>query len=124
MTGTGTDREERLGRRLKELRTERGWTQEGLAEAMRAAGFGWRSNTVTKVEQAQRVLKATEAAVIAQVLDVDLAALLTVEPSGEVRVSTGRRREVEQPFAINRSELRAEIERVVRAVLGDEDRED
>ncbi|RBY83726.1 hypothetical protein DQ238_01215 [Geodermatophilus sp. TF02-6] len=128
MTGVDTqaeDREAQLGRRLRELRTGAGWSQERLAEAMRAAGFGWRPNTVTKTEQAQRTLKATEAAVVAQALDIEVAALLVIEP-GAVHVRIGDPHQdppvlTPEQAAAEVARLRERIERVAAALLPDEE---
>lgn len=67
-----------LGERVRELRTARGWSQEHLAEQMRAAGFGtWRQTTVAKTEAARRPVTAEEVVKLAELFDVnDLNVLL------------------------------------------------
>lgn len=46
-----TEDEIRVGQAVKRLREERGWNQAELASAMRAEGYAWMPNTVSKVEQ-------------------------------------------------------------------------
>lgn len=68
--------EERIGRRVRELRQARGWSQEQLASAMTDLGVTMHQTTVAKVEAAARPIRVNEAAVFAAVLGVRLVDLL------------------------------------------------
>ncbi|MGY1730642.1 helix-turn-helix domain-containing protein [Geodermatophilus sp. SYSU D01045] len=141
--------EQRMGRRVRLLRTARGWSQERLAEVMTEHGTPWRQATVARVELAQRPVRVNEAAALAQVFDVELPFLIPVTReeveavlwdaegtgqaidvgvNGPVRVTLADPHAPHAPIPerpIDRSELQAEIERVVRRVLdergGDEE---
>ena len=67
--------ERQFGERVKALRIERGWSQERLAQQMIAAGHRWRQNIVTRVEAGDRPIRVNEAATLARILGVPIAAL-------------------------------------------------
>jgi transcriptional regulator with XRE-family HTH domain len=102
--------EQQLGRRLQRFRAERDWSQERLADAMTAAGIPWNQQTVTRTETARRPIRINEAATLARVLGVPLAAL--VDPG--VSASTA-----EQAAAVDRAMLELEeVQRRIDAQLG------
>ena len=66
-----------IGGRIREARKAAGIEQQGdLVPQLRAAGLPWSQGTLSRVEAGLRALKLTEAAVVADVLGVPLAALL------------------------------------------------
>ena len=58
-----------VGGRLRVLRTEKGWSQRELADAVRDQ-LGLDPSAITRLERGERALKLREAAVIAGALEV------------------------------------------------------
>lgn len=71
------DPDEVIGRRLHDLREQAGWTQQQLADAMRATGSKMHRSTIGKIEAGERAVSIGEAAQFAKVLGVPLTELLT-----------------------------------------------
>jgi transcriptional regulator with XRE-family HTH domain len=67
--------EQRFGRRVKDLRQARGWTQEEFARHMTAAGHSMHQTTVAKMESGARPTTIKELAAIATIFDISVAAL-------------------------------------------------
>ena len=67
--------EERAGRELRRLRLARGWSQEQVAERMKAFGYDWHQTLIGRIEAAQRPLRLNEAADLASLFEVPLEAL-------------------------------------------------
>ena len=65
------DPEVQAGRALRRLRRARGWSQEEVAQRMKAYSYDFHQTTVAKIEAAQRPIRVRELA--------DLAALYGVE---------------------------------------------
>lgn len=66
-----------LGRRLRDLRKQRGLTQKDVAIEMALRGHdAWIQTTTAKVESAQRPLRFAEYVAVCEVLGVDPAELL------------------------------------------------
>lgn len=63
-----TQGERELGRRVRELRVANGLSQAELANRMQAAGVALHASALTRIETGSRVLKASEAFVLADVL--------------------------------------------------------
>ena len=59
-----------LGERIRELRTDRGWSLQDLADRMREHGVKLHKTTVAKVETAERRVPLDELLTFAYVLDV------------------------------------------------------
>ncbi|MEU3000222.1 helix-turn-helix transcriptional regulator [Streptomyces sp. NPDC006995] len=57
-----------VAQQVREARTEIGWSQQSLAEAMGAYGFAWRQTTVAKVEAADRPVLFTEVLALSHIL--------------------------------------------------------
>lgn len=104
--------EERFGQRVRELRTERGWSQEKLAEEMTAREFQLHQTQVGKIESAGRPVSLGEAAVLAAVLGVTVFELLGPEPPKVDRFGEG--------YAAGHRDGQRECARKVRAALGEE----
>ena len=64
--------ERRLGLRVRELRTARGWTQKALAQRASALGFTMHRTTVAKVESGTRPTSVAEVAALAAIFDVEV----------------------------------------------------
>jgi len=65
---------------LRAYREARTLSQEELAQQMTARGFGFSQATIWKIEQGKRPVKISEAAALAQALQVSLWHDLTAEP--------------------------------------------
>jgi transcriptional regulator with XRE-family HTH domain len=78
--------EEVLAGQIASLRSERGLSQEGLAERVRRAGLPWVRGTVAQAETGRRQLSAVELVVVAAVLMVPPSVLLTGQEADEVVV--------------------------------------
>jgi len=66
-----------IARAIRELREERGWSQEQLGAEMASLGFRWSRMTVTEVEgRRQRSVSVEEMLGLAHVFDVGLRRLL------------------------------------------------
>jgi transcriptional regulator with XRE-family HTH domain len=74
--------ENQLGTRIAALREARGMTGEELGAAL-----GLSRSQISKIEHGTRKLDISEAAVIADTLEVSLAELLGVEPSGSLALA-------------------------------------
>ena len=79
----GKDWERRFGRRLKDLRTAKGWTQDDLAKRMTAAGHPMHQTTVAKIESGNRPTPVGEIAALAAILDFSIS--LMFSPDNEVQ---------------------------------------
>jgi 8-oxo-dGTP diphosphatase len=69
--------EEVVARRVRELRTDRGWSAQRLGEELTKAGLDWDRNIVANLETGRRrVISVSELLTLAYVLDVALVHLL------------------------------------------------
>lgn len=71
----GESAERAFGRRVKDLRTARGWTQDDLARHLAAAGYTMHQTTVAKMESGVRPTDVGEIAAIAAIFGIQPAAL-------------------------------------------------
>ena len=69
------------GHRFRELRNERGWSQEDLAERMKAFGLRWSQATVTRLEAATRPIRLNEVAALAAAFGLNLTDFLAGAPA-------------------------------------------
>lgn len=90
------DPEQTAGQRIRQLRTERGWSQEETARRMRSYGYDYHQTTVAKIEAGQRPFRVREL--------VDFAALFGMPPEHLIQ----------QPAA-------GELEQEIRQVRQDRD---
>lgn len=65
-----------FGRRVRELRTAREWTQAELAERMTAAGVQMQQTTVAKIEGGRRRTTVLEVATLADLFEVNPSTFL------------------------------------------------
>jgi transcriptional regulator with XRE-family HTH domain len=62
--------EQLVGRQVRLLRQGRGWSQQEVAEKMRAFGYKWSQATVTRLESATRPIRVNELADLAMLFSV------------------------------------------------------
>jgi transcriptional regulator with XRE-family HTH domain len=92
------DPEAQAGRALRRLRTARGWSQEEVAQRMKAYGYDFHQTTIAKIEAAQRPIRVRELA--------DLAALYAVEVHELIYPPAGSLEEADKEIATLRGQLR------------------
>jgi transcriptional regulator with XRE-family HTH domain len=68
--------EQLVARQLRLLRQGRGWSQQEVAEKMRAYGYRWSQATVTRLESASRPIRLNELADLAILYGVPTAQFL------------------------------------------------
>jgi transcriptional regulator with XRE-family HTH domain len=68
--------EEIAGRQLRLLREGRGWSQQRVADQMKAFGYTWLQSTIGKIEAAQRPLRLNEVADLAAMFGVPVTQFL------------------------------------------------
>lgn len=66
----------RVGRNVQELRKARMLTQSDVAEGMTRRGLPRSQQTIVKIESGQRPVRLQEAAILAEVLEVDVDTLI------------------------------------------------
>ena len=74
--GTEATADVAIGRAVGRLRATAGWTQQELADRMRARGWPWTQPAVAKVELGKRPVRLSEAKDLAQLLGVKTQDLL------------------------------------------------
>jgi transcriptional regulator with XRE-family HTH domain len=107
------DPEKLAGREFRRLREARGWSQEKVADRMKAFGYDWHQTQVSRTEVADRPLRLNEAAALCRLFEVRLEALLADMPG----ITFG---DLEDLSAARAARLESKIARL-REVLGDED---
>lgn len=65
-----------VGDRVKQLRNERGWTQEGLATRCQLAGFDISKATIGQIEIRYRTVTDLELGILARIFQVSADDLL------------------------------------------------
>lgn len=73
-----TNTKNRIGKRVKELRTERQLSQKALAEQLQLAGYEFNDLTVLRIEQGTRFVPDYEVVAIAEFFNVSCEYLLGV----------------------------------------------
>ena len=73
-----TNKKNRIGKRVKELRTERQLSQKALAEQLQLAGYEFNDLTVLRIEQGTRFVPDYEVVAIAEFFNVSCEYLLGV----------------------------------------------
>ena len=102
--------EEVAGREIRRLRTARGWSQEELAERMKAYGYDWHQTLIGRIEAAQRPLRLNEAVDMCRLFRVPLDRLMWPDPDltpEEVRAQLGRAEQEFQRSMVAAIEARA-----------------
>ncbi|TMR87940.1 helix-turn-helix domain-containing protein [Nonomuraea basaltis] len=77
MNSDSVDAEVVFGLGLRHLRQQRGWTQQELAERLKAQGTSLHQSAVARIEAANRPVRLNEALALARVLEVELPDLLS-----------------------------------------------
>ena len=67
--------EQRAGQRLRLLRQRRGWSQQEVAERMRAYGYQWSQVIVTRIESATRPIRLNELSDLALLFEIPVREL-------------------------------------------------
>jgi transcriptional regulator with XRE-family HTH domain len=88
--------EQLVGRLVRQLRQGRGWSQQEVAEKMRAYGYQWSQATVTRLESASRPIRVNELADLAMLFEVHVTQFLNPEKSVVWDDLDGLEREIEE----------------------------
>ena len=72
-----------LGQKVRQLRTERGWTQEQLAEKLNCLGWTMHQTTVAKLEAGARPIRIAEADALALAFGLPIEAMWYLPVAGE-----------------------------------------
>lgn len=80
--------ERKIGQRVREWRTEAGWSQERLAQALSDIGFPMHQTQVAKMERGVRPTRIAEAAAVASLFGAPLHALFYSSPQEVPDVQT------------------------------------
>jgi transcriptional regulator with XRE-family HTH domain len=118
--------EQLVGRQVRLLRQGRGWSQQEVAEKMRAFGYKWSQATVTRLESATRPIRVNELADLAMLFSVPATQFLDSKIQElawddldalehEVEKLTAERREVREH--LNHQEALAEAAAQRRAAI-------
>lgn len=79
------DPEAAFGRRVREEREKRGWSQEYLAQQLHAtAGISLHSTAVTRIERGERAVRLREAIGLVDAFDVPLGILLASQDEADI----------------------------------------
>jgi transcriptional regulator with XRE-family HTH domain len=71
--------EQRVGQHLRVLRQRRGWSQQEVAERMRAYGYDWSQAIITRLESASRPMRLNEISDLALLFEIPVRELLGFE---------------------------------------------
>ncbi|MGC0362916.1 transcriptional regulator with XRE-family HTH domain [Rhodococcus sp. 27YEA15] len=86
--------EDWFGRRVREERELRGWTQQELAARLHDQGISLHPSAIAKIElrdvERPRTIRLDEAKSLAEAFGVDLAVMLLDSPSAQVHYLAGR----------------------------------
>jgi transcriptional regulator with XRE-family HTH domain len=89
--GPFQDLDQKIAANVREYRENRGLSQDELAQRMTDRGFGFSQATIWKIERGQRPVKASEAAALADALDILSLSFLLADPESgrhEARLDT------------------------------------
>ena len=126
--------EKHFGEVVRTWRTDRGWTQDDVAERLREQGFEMHQTTVAKIERGARPLRVAEAAALAEVFEMPTMAVFELSPSQAHPIGLDTRRvELEQArkrvddsretlyaVAQNHAVLLAQVEKLILLMNQDE----
>ena len=74
-----------LGQKVRQLRTERGWSQEQLAEKLNGLGWAVHQTTIAKLEAGTRPIRIAEADTLAVAFGLPIEAMWYMPVTGEPR---------------------------------------
>lgn len=77
--------DQNIAANVREYRESRGLSQDELAQRMTDRGFGFSQATIWKIESGQRPVKASEAAALADALDILSLSFLLADPESSRR---------------------------------------
>ncbi len=72
-----------LGQKVRQLRTERGWSQEQLAEKLNGLGWAVHQTTIAKLEAGSRPIRIAEADTLAVAFGLPIEAMWYMPVTGE-----------------------------------------
>ncbi|MEV6907991.1 helix-turn-helix transcriptional regulator [Amycolatopsis sp. NPDC051071] len=75
--------EEVLSSKIRQLRTDRGWSQEDLANHLERVGFKMHQTTIAKLESGKRPIRASEVFALSYVFRIPMEALWSLPTPGE-----------------------------------------
>jgi transcriptional regulator with XRE-family HTH domain len=102
--------EQVLGRRLRVLRQERGWSQPDLAEKVRLFGYEWSQATITRLEAATRPIRVNELVALAELFRIPVEKLLEpVDPGAPWDDPEAMEREIAS-LEKERNDLKAQVD--------------
>ena len=81
MTNVRNDPESWAGSRFRELRNQRGWSQQDVADRMKAFGYSWSQATMTRLETATRPVRLNEVADLAALHGLKIGDFLAGAPA-------------------------------------------
>jgi transcriptional regulator with XRE-family HTH domain len=123
--------EQLVGRQVRLLRQGRGWSQQDVAEKMRAYGYKWSQATVTRLEAATRPIRLNELTDLAALYGVPVTQLLEsgapddlealereIEKLRRERVYLADRLQQAEAVAMDASTRRAETAALIARVDG------
>jgi transcriptional regulator with XRE-family HTH domain len=85
-----------IAQKVRQLRIERGWSQEDLAERMTRLGWPMHQTTVAKLEAAKRPIRAGEVYALALVFGLPIQALWVLPVPGEPWALADMRRRLQE----------------------------
>lgn len=89
-----------VGRRTRELREERGWSQAELGRRLAAYGFDMHQSTVAKLENSVRPIRYNEIDALAEIFGVHVMEMIGVGDANEEFEQAGRIREARRIAAL------------------------
>jgi transcriptional regulator with XRE-family HTH domain len=101
-----------IAQKVRQLRAERGWSQEDLAERMTRHGWPMHQTTIAKLEAGKRPLRAGEAYALALVFGLPVQALWYVPVAGEPWTLADMRQHLQEA-----DDLVAELERALHSMI-------
>jgi transcriptional regulator with XRE-family HTH domain len=99
-----------FGRRVRQWRQARNWSQEDLANRLRRQGFDMHQTTVAKIERGTRPLRVAEAAAIADIFRVPPLAVFMGPPPEKLPWSMQELHETIEIAERNLAEMKKDME--------------
>jgi transcriptional regulator with XRE-family HTH domain len=99
-----------LGQKVRQLRTERGWTQEQLAEKLNGLGWTMHQTTVAKLEAGARPIRIAEADALALAFGLPIEAMWYLPVAGEpwsMAAMRGRLKNIDEFIDVLEDQLRS-----------------
>ena len=88
--------ERAFGEKIRQMRVERGWSQDDLAEKMAGLGFNMHQTTIAKIEGAKRPLRVAELFALSTIVRVPVPAIFYMRMRGAPPMLESMRERVER----------------------------